>query len=100
MYNHHLWHMANNLVKDGLLPQPRVYEAMDSMNRYWHDKIAVVWSANDIRAVAAQYDVAVSGDEIDMVLDMLLEKHDATQGINWEQIYITIQNVQFEVGNG
>ena len=58
-------------------------------------EISIKWCADDVKECAKQYldGILITDQEASDVLDYLYHKHDASIGINWEVIAITIQNV-------
>ncbi len=89
MYKHHIQEMASSLVKAGLTTDQKQVELV--LSQYWADKVAVVWSTDDVHSIQDDFDEdnltsSLSEKQAQSVLQKALEKHDAEQGITWESL--------------
>jgi hypothetical protein len=83
MYAHTLKEMAAALVAAKVIPEEKKKAAQDVLVGYWADKIALVWSADD---VSGEYP-KLSEDQCIEVLQKVLDDHDCTVGVTWETIH-------------
>jgi len=94
MYQHHIHDMARILVASGNATDPNQVEKV--LSDYWADKVAIVWSTDDVRAaIDQQYDEQVdekatesliTEDQAREALLEAFENHDAEYGIAWETL--------------
>jgi hypothetical protein len=68
----------------------RVLAALD---RFWADKIALVWTHDDVLICAARMDVTLSAREADLALELLWDDYDAQVGVNWDSVEAAIRGV-------
>ena len=54
--------------------------------------ICIEWSSEDILLQAKQDGVILTEKQAEEILNILIAKHDATIGINWDIITFTTQN--------
>lgn len=54
--------------------------------KYWENKIAIIWSVNDIIDRAKYINKKVSIKRAEQILDNLYKDHDGEIGINWDTI--------------
>ena len=81
--------MASSLVEAGLATDQKQVELV--LSRYWIDKVAVVWTNDDVHAVQDDFDEdnetsSLSDEQAQAVLQKAFEKHDASEGITWEDL--------------
>lgn len=88
MHDHHIEDMVRKL-KPVLTDKAR---ALKILRRYWRDKIALVWSAEDVHRAANEKEVALTEREAIQVLQTLLNQHNAQYGLKWEDITTHIQD--------
>lgn len=55
------------------------------------DSIALIWNIEDVVCVAEDNDYELTDDQARDVLSLLVSKHDATIGINWDVIECWIE---------
>ena len=89
MYDHHIKCMAASLVEAGLATNGEQVELV--LSRYWADKVAVVWTTEDVHSVQDNFDedeqtFSLSEEQAQSILQKAFEKHDAEQGITWEDL--------------
>ena len=89
MDHHHLQNMASSLEEEGLATdQNRVEQALA---RYWEDKVAVVWTTEDVHSIQNDFDEneqtsSLSEEQAQSVLQKAFDKHDANEGITSESL--------------
>lgn len=89
MYDHHIKDMAVSLVEAGLAIDYQQVELV--LAAYWADKVAVVWSIDDVHAVQEDFDEdketsSLSEEQAQSILQRAFDKHDASEGITWESL--------------
>ena len=89
MYDHHIQEMASSLVEAGLATDCQQVELV--LAAYWADKVAVVWTTEDVHSVQDDFDEdketsSLTAEQAQSVLQKAFDKHDATQGITWESL--------------
>ena len=55
-------------------------------------KITITWTDEDVWYVAEEHGIKLSEAQVNDILSLLEENHDANIGINWDVIYLTIQS--------
>ena len=88
MHNHHITDMVNALVKQGLVPGTSLKDVEEALKSVWEDKIAIVWSTEDVIDYAAmgQNPKTVTEEQARKILASMLHHHDCTIGITWDTI--------------
>ena len=86
---HHIQDMARGLVEAGLATDQKQVELV--LQKYWEDKVAVVWTSVDVHAVQDDFDEdnetsSLSNEQAQSVLQRAFDKHDANEGITWESL--------------
>ena len=86
---HHIQDMAISLVEAGLATDQKQVELV--LQKYWEDKVAVVWTSVDVHAVQDDFDEdnetsSLSNEQAQSVLQRAFDKHDANEGITWESL--------------
>ncbi|PSB29622.1 hypothetical protein [Chlorogloea sp. CCALA 695] len=82
--------MASSLVKAGLATDQNQVE--QALAQYWADKVAVVWTTEDVHAVQEDFDdedketFSLSEEQAKSVLQKAFDKHDPEVGITWESL--------------
>ena len=84
MYNHHLKRMTEVLANAGLLDKKA--NALKVLMDYWDDKIALIWSTEDVISRAKEKGQTISEEEARDILQSVLQHHDCTIGITWDTI--------------
>ena len=89
MYEHHIKDMATSLVEAGLAIDCQQVELV--LAAYWADKVAVVWTTEDIHAVQETFNEdketsSLSEEQAQNILQKAFDKHDAEQGITRESL--------------
>ena len=89
MYDHHIKGMAVSLVEAGLATDGEQVKLV--LSQYWADKVAVVWTTEDVHAAQDDFDEdeqtsSLSEEQAQSVLQKAFDKHDASEGITWESL--------------
>ena len=61
-------------------------KAEQILERYWSDKIAIVWDTEDVYRAANEREVALTNKEAITILKNLHEHHNPQLGLKWEDI--------------
>ena len=88
MYEH-IKDMATSLVEAGLATDHQQVELV--LAAYWADKVAVVWTTEDVHSVQDNFDEdeqtsSLSDEQAQAVLQKAFDKHNASEGITWESL--------------
>lgn len=88
MHNHHITDMVNALVDAGVIRKDDVDTATATLKSVWKDKIAIVWTTEDVIDYAAmgQNPKTVTEEQAREILASMLHHHDCTIGITWDTI--------------
>lgn len=93
MYSHHINNMVQEIGKVLKIYHPETIEESKELDKikkvlekYWSDKIAVVWTVKDIQMFAKDIGKKVSKRRACEILYIIHQKHDANRGISWETI--------------
>jgi hypothetical protein len=78
--------MVDNLVVKKLIDPNKGAKALKIFERYWEDKIAIIWSAEDVIAEAKQNGKRCSKEKAQEILQSLYDDHDCNYGITWQTI--------------
>jgi hypothetical protein len=54
-------------------------------------EITITWTDEDVWCVAEEFGIELNEAQVNDILSLLEKNHDATIGINWEVIHLTIQ---------
>ena len=86
---HHIQDMAWGLVEAGLATDQKQVELV--LQKYWEDKVAVVWTTDDVHSVQDDFDEdtetsSLSEEQAESILQKAFDKHDASEGITWESL--------------
>ena len=88
MYEH-IKGMAASLESAGLAKDGEQVQLV--LAAYWADKVAVVWTTEDVHSVQDDFgeDVgssSLSNEQAQNILQKAFDKHDASEGITWESL--------------
>lgn len=86
---HLIQDMATSLIEAGLATDQKQVELV--LQKYWEDKVAVVWTSVDVHAVQDDFDEdkqtsSLSEEQAQSILQRAFDKHDANVGITWEKL--------------
>jgi hypothetical protein len=62
------------------------------LDRFWQDKMALVWDTEDVHTAANETEVALSNEETIKVLQELHRCHNKQYGLRWEDVTAYIYN--------
>jgi hypothetical protein len=62
------------------------------LKKYWRDKMALVWSVQDVYRAANEREVAMTNEEAMKILQTLLNQHNKQYGIKWEDLVYHIED--------
>ncbi len=65
--------------------------AEEILNRFWRDKIALVWDTEDVHTAANEREVAVTTREAIKVLQEMHHHHNKQYGLKWEDVTAYIE---------
>lgn len=82
MHSHHIEQMVHAL-KSVLKNRSK---AQGILERYWQNRVAIVWEIADVYRAANERELAITNAEAREVLQDLLKHHNAQYGIKWEDI--------------
>lgn len=90
MYERNINEMVSALVSHGVIEDmPEMQDAAKkALMSCWNDKIADVWSCEDVRT---QADEELSDEDCMLILRRIHGDHDASVGINWDVIETYIE---------
>lgn len=88
--------MANALKKAKLLAPGATVESVREVlqEKVWTDHVAIVWGIDDVTEQAKHSKVRLTKEQKRAVLQRILNKHDATQGVTWDTIDAAIDDVK------
>ncbi len=89
MNQEHIEDMARGLVEAGLATDRQQVELV--LSQYWADKVAVVWTTEDVHAAQDDFDEdeqtsSLTEEQAESILQRAFDKHDANVGITWEKL--------------
>lgn len=89
MYQHHIHEMAASLVEAGLVQDIQAAEFV--LSAYWKDKIAVVWTTDDVHGIQEDFNEdkqtsSLSDEQAQEILLSVFDNHDCNNGITWESL--------------
>ena len=94
MHDHHINDMVKELKEAGLVMSGKTTEDYKKvLEKYWENRIAVVWQAEDVVAKAKEKGIDINDEQVCEVLETVLIEHDASLGICWDNIDIAIDDV-------
>ena len=88
MYHHHIVDMVNAVTRALKLNSEQSLAVEQAIQNIWREKIAIVWSVEDIQLAAEEkHHCRLREEDAIHILDSLLENHDAELGITWDTIH-------------
>jgi hypothetical protein len=91
MHDHNIIEMLDALAPS--LKSKRKAEAL--LRGYWSDKIALIWSTEDVHRAANERETVLTQEEARTILTELHEHHTAQYGLQWKDLYDAIENSGF-----
>jgi hypothetical protein len=88
----------HNIIKllNVLAPAIRGKRKAEALLRgYWSDKIAIIWSTDDVHRAANEHETVLTKEEARSILTELHEHHNAQYGLQWKDLYDAIENSGF-----
>jgi hypothetical protein len=82
MFNHQIEEMTDAVAKQLELSDVQRAAVKTVLGLYWFDKIAIVWTADDVRSCKK----GITEDDAVEALQQVLHHHDATLGVTWDTI--------------
>ena len=61
-------------------------KAQALLRNYWSDKIAIIWSTEDVHRAANERETVLTAKEAREVLQELLEHHNPQYGLQWKDV--------------
>jgi hypothetical protein len=81
--HHHIIEAMVNALKPVLKNPAKAKQILD---RFWSDKMALVWDVQDVHTAANEQEVALTNQEAIKVLQELHHHHNKQYGIKWEDL--------------
>jgi len=66
-------------------------QAEQILNKFWADKIVLVWDTEDVHTAANEREIALTNQEAIKVLQELHHHHNKQDGIKWEDLTTYIE---------
>ena len=82
----HFTYMAQQLIDGAVIKAEDKEAAIHCLMTYWDDKAAFVWTVADIMDYAEEQGKQITENQAKQILDSLLDRHDASVGVNWDVI--------------
>ncbi len=60
--------------------------AKQILERFWRDKMALVWDVEDVHTSANEREVALTNQEAMQILNKLHEQHNKQYGLQWKDL--------------
>jgi hypothetical protein len=76
------------VLRPGLKKKARAKKILE---RYWRNKIAIVWESEQVHRAANERGLALTDLEAGEVLKHLLDNHNPQSGVKWQDIYDLIE---------
>ncbi len=65
--------------------------AKQLLEKYWSDKMALIWTVEDVHRAANEKELALTKEEAKKILQELHDHHNKQYGIKWEDITALMQ---------
>lgn len=93
MYTTTIEAMVQHLADRGCLNPVITQETISAaLLDFWKDKIAIVWTLQDVKDQAGEMGHVITDDDADNVLSYVWRKHDGAQGVSWSAIRDAIRH--------
>jgi hypothetical protein len=66
-------------------------KATQRIERYWRDKIAIIWSTDDVHRAANERETVLTENEAREILAELFEHHNSQYGLQWKDVTEAIE---------
>jgi hypothetical protein len=93
MHYQHRDAMARAIADALALTEGQRCRVRDALERYWQDRIALVWSVEDVLARCQTLGVVLSAHDADLALEVLWEDFETERGIIWDALDQAIRRV-------
>ena len=70
-------------------------KAEEILRNYWSDKMAIIWSTEDVHRAANERETVLTKEEARAILTDLHQHHNAQYGLQWKDVYEAIENSGF-----
>jgi len=67
-------------------------KAKKKLERYWSDRMAIIWTTEQVHRAANECEVALTEQQARLTLDKMFDRHDPQYGLKWEDITNHIQD--------
>lgn len=94
MHDHHIEEIIDVVAEAVNLTKKDRTNITTLLNKKFEDQIAVFWMLDDVKQQAGDMEIEITDDQARDVLSLLLHKHDAGIGINWDTIGYWIEHVK------
>ena len=71
-------------------------DALAVLSHYWEDKIALVWSVEEVYKCAYRSERPITRELAIEVLERAFDKHDAKYGISWITLDVTLEDYSLD----
>ena len=102
MYNTNIEEMTTAILSSfdkeaccNVLPLNAKEIIQKALEQYWSDKVAIIWSIDDVFSKADEMEIKLTDEEAEDILNELLDDHDCSRGITWDNIEETIRFRQY-----
>ena len=82
MHSFQIKEMADAVAVSLKLKDDAKQAVEDALTEYWYDKIAIVWTTEDVRSCKAD----ISDEDAVAALQKVLKDHDASIGVRWDHL--------------
>jgi hypothetical protein len=94
MYSYTIKEQIKALVDSGVIPRTKQDKAVGVLNKYWNNKIAVVWDSSDVIEFSKDSNIELTEENAISILYSILDNHDAEYGITWSLIQSHIDDIK------
>jgi len=93
MFDVHINGMAKALRDSGVIQGVGIMDlaVKEVLRGYWQEKIALVWTTDDVKDMAQDLEIPITDEQAQEVLDSVLHHHDPTYGVRWDTIASAIE---------
>jgi len=94
MYSYTIKEQIKALVDSGVIPRTKQDKAVGVLNKYWNNKIAVVWDSSDVIEFSKDSNIELTEENAISILYSIFDNHDAEYGITWSLIQSHIDDIK------
>lgn len=66
-------------------------KAKTILEKFWEDKLALIWTAQDVHTAANEREIALTEKEARFVLQQLEQFYNRQYGVRWEDLGATVE---------